>query len=198
MKVHDLIRTFSTIEKLPVDVNDVLACLRENGNDDKIEFIGVDLDPEILRGAIKVFHVRNGVYSDPERWVNIYYHKSGDSAWERMVCCKEISHLLDPNDAYTQTTEAIEKLADKIGLPPEMQDPTADGFAANVDRLAEFRATALLMPKAARDLLRAPFKEHKLTLSDIARMADMPTRYAGFAMSDIWDSVHDLLVRPHE
>jgi Zn-dependent peptidase ImmA (M78 family) len=193
MNVTDLIRAFSTREKLPVDVNDILACLRENGNDDNIEFIGVDLDPEILQGAIKVFYVRNGVYSEPEKWVNIYYDRGSSIDRQRMVCCKELVHLLDPKDAYTQSENAIEQLAEKMGLPPEMQDPTSDGFATNVDRLAEFRATALLMPKAARDLLLDAYRSKKLTISDIARVADIPTRYAGFAMSDVWQPVFDLL-----
>lgn len=195
MRVHELIRAFSEQENLPVDVNEVLRKLREIGSSDNIEFIGVDFDPDVLQGAIKVFHVRPGVYADPERWVNIYYHREHTLAWQRMVCCKELVHLLDPNDAYTSNPDAIDKLASTIGLPPEQQNPMADGFAANVDRLAEFRAAAILLPKAARDLLVEAHKSNKLSLQDIARMADMPTRYVGILMSDVWDAVHAMLTR---
>lgn len=110
-----------------------------------------------------------------------------------MVCCKELVHLLDPADAYTRSPDAIDELADKIGLPPEQQDPMADGFAANVDRVAEFRAAAILLPKAARDLMIEQYRTGTLTLQDIARMADMPTRYVGLVMSPVWDSVHAML-----
>lgn len=195
MEVHELIREFASRENLPVDVNDVLKCLRDNGNEDNIEFVGVDLDPDILQGAIKVFHIRNGVYAEPERWVNIYYHRGHTPDRQRMVSCKELVHLLDPLDAYTRTPDAINRLADKIGLPPEQQDPMADGFATNVDRLAEFRAAAILLPKAVRDQLIEPYRRNALTLQDIARMADMPTRYVGIVMNDVWDDVHDILSR---
>lgn len=193
MHVTELIKAFDATDTLPVDVNDVLGCLRKNGVHDNIEFIGVDLKPDVLLGTIKVFHVRSIMYGEPERWVNIYYHRGWTPDWQRMISCKELVHLLDPASAYTSAPDDIQRLADKIGLPPEMQDPSADGFATNIDRLAEFRAAALLLPATARELLLPLYKDGKLKLTDIARMADMPSKYAGFVMSDSWPVVHRLL-----
>ncbi|WP_447726215.1 hypothetical protein [Sphingomonas koreensis] len=195
MNTSDLINHFSSQASLPVDVNAVLAVLKENGCDDKIEFIGVDLDIEILQGKIKIFYVRDGVYSEPERWANIYYHQGHDSGWQRFICCKELLHLMDPVTAQTSSPEAIELLAEKIGLPPEMQDPVADGVATNVDRMAEWRAAAILLPLDSRNILLEPFKQGLLTLDDIARMADIPRRYVGLVMSPIWERVHDILAQ---
>lgn len=196
MKVTDLIKAFSDQETLPVDVNEVLKCLQKNGHDDDIEFIGADLDPTILQGAIKVFHVRDGLYAaEARRFVNVYYHRGHSVDWQRMICCKEIIHMLDPPYAFTKDPAEIDRLAEKIGLPPEMQDPAADGLAANIDRLAEFRAAALLLPMAARNLLMEPYKDGRLKLADIARMADIPNRYAGFMMSDVWDKIYDMLIQ---
>jgi hypothetical protein len=195
MRTSELIKEFADRTTLPIDVNDVLACLREHKHDDEVEFIGVTIDADVLLGAIKVFYASNGVYDpDPTRMVNIYYRREETTAWQRMICCKELVHLLDPPDAHTNAPEDIERLAEKIGLPPEMQDPTSDGFAANVDRLAEFRATALLFPLAARNLLMAPYKAGTIRLAEIAALADIPSRYVGFAMSDYWDEVHGILV----
>lgn len=196
MKVTDLIKAFAEREELPIDVNDVLGCLRQNGSsDDEIEFIGVDLDPDVLQGAIKVFHVRPGVYADPVRMVNIYYHKGHDVDWQRLICCKELIHLLDPPSAQTSAPEAIDELAARIGLPPEMQDPVADGVEANIDRLAEWRAAAVLLPISARELLLPKIKDGSLKIADVARMADIPPKYAGFVMSDVWERVYPLLTR---
>ena len=193
MNIPELIAQFSSRKNLPVDVNDVLNCLKEHGNEDEIEFIGVDLDEEILQGLIKIFHIRNKVYGDAVRYVNIYYNRSQGLDWQRMICCKELFHLLDPKSAETKTSDEILKLAEKIGLPPEMQDPTSDGIATNTDRLAEFRAAAILLPWEARQILLPAYKAGTITAVDIARLADMPRKYVGFVMSDVWERVFPIL-----
>ncbi len=177
-------------------MNDVLSALKAGGCEDDIEFIGVDFDTEILQGKIKVFHKRNGVYgAEVTRCVNIYYHRGHDPNWQRLIACKELLHVLDPASAHTNTVKDIELLAEKIGLPPEMQDPAGDGLDANVDRLAEWRAAALLLPLAARELLMPAFKEGKISLAQIAILADIPRKYVAFVMTDTWPTVHELLVK---
>lgn len=196
MKIQELILHFSEMDALPIDVNDVLACLKENGhNDDDIAFVGVDLDPEILQGKIKVFYVRRTMYGDPQRCANIYYHQGHSRDWQRFIACKELLHLLDPETAHTKSPEDIDILAEKIGLPPEMQDPAADGFQANLDRLAEFRAAAILLPLACRNMMMERYQKGELKAEDIARIADIPRRYVAFVMSDIWPTVHNILTQ---
>ena len=195
MKLPELIKSFEDQEVLPIDVNDILLKLREAGNDDDIEFVGVDLDPEVLLGAIRIFYVRNGVYADPKRFVNIYYDRTRTVDWQRMVCCKELVHILDPETAHTKLAAEIDLLAERIGLPPEMQDPAADGFATNIDRMAEYRAAALLLPMAARELLMPKIRDGSLKIADVAKLADMPTKYAGFVLNDVWETVYPLLTR---
>lgn len=195
MNASDLIARFATVIELPVDVNDVLDVLKANGCEDDIEFIGVDLDPDILQGKISIFWRQNGVYDpDPIRCANIYYHRGHTLDWQRMICCKELVHVLDPAFAHTSTIGDIDKLAEKIGLPPEMQDPMNDGTAVNVDRLAEWRAAALLLPLAARNAFMPAYKADKISTSEIALIADMPHRYVPLVMSDVWERLHDMLV----
>jgi hypothetical protein len=194
MQREDLIKHFSGKLTLPVDVNEVVGVLRDDGIEHKIEFIGVDLDISILQGKIKIFYIREGVYADPKPYANIYYHSGHEPDWQRFVCCKELMHLLDPIGAQTTSMEEIDELASKIGLPPEMQDPMADGFATNVDRVAEFRAAAVLLPFASRDALLPALTAGILTLSDIARMADIPRKYVALVMSPGWADVHKILV----
>ena len=194
MNTNDLIRLFSEKLSLPGDVNELLPVLAQHGSEVDIEFIGVDLDPEILQGKIKIFYVRDGVYAEPKRMANIYYHRGHGSDWQRFICCKELLHLLDPPGAETNSMEQIDELASKIGLPAYMQDATLDGIATNIDRLAEFRAAAILLPYAAREQLLKPLAEQKLTLSDIAEMADIPRKYAGLVMSPGWNYIHQIFV----
>lgn len=194
MNAQDLIASFSRRTTLPVDVNDVIELVRKNGEEIDIEFIGVDLDPEILQGQIKVFYVRDGVYAEPRKCANIYYHRGHAKDWQRLICCKELIHLVDPEAARTTTSEGIDALAEKIGLPPEMQNPTADGFEVNVDRVAEWRAAAILLPLAAREVLMPFYSSGAITAAEIGRLADIPRKYAAFVMSDAWPAVHDLLI----
>lgn len=194
MKIAELVTEFSTRDLLPIDVNDVVECLRSNGAEEDIEFIGVELDPEILQGQIKIFEVRTGIYgAETTTMANIYYHKGHSVDWQRMICCKELIHLLDPMTARTSETDDIDELANRIGLPPEMQDPMNDGLATNVDRMAEFRALAILFPLRAREYLIDPYKRGLIKLADIARLADIPQRYIGLAMSDHWPIIHKRL-----
>jgi hypothetical protein len=194
MIISELIEQFSKRTELPVDVNDVLACLKHGGIEGKIEFIGVEFKTEILQGQIRTFYGHNVAYGDPVLYVNIYYDRHADLSWQRMVCCKELIHLIDPAFAHTATPEQIRELAEKIGLPPEMQDPASDTLATNIDRIAEFRATAILFPWASRELLMPLYKSGEMSIEDIARLADIPRRYAGLVMSAGWEKVHALLM----
>ncbi|MCC4254172.1 hypothetical protein LL251_17305 [Sphingobium naphthae] len=195
MSIAKLIEHFSQETALPIDVNAVLQKIRELGHDeDDVQFIGVDIDPDIMLGKIKIFYVRSG-YGDPIRYANIYYCRTLDQSWQRMICCKEVTHLMDPPALHTRNIADIDKLAEKIGLPPEMQDPFMDGPATNRDRLAEWRAAALLLPFAARELLLQPYSAGRISIQDIARLADIPSKYAAFVMSDRWPQVHDILSR---
>ncbi len=193
MDTRDLVNRFRHQVHLPVNVNDVVACLREHGIDDDIAFIGVDLDPEILQGQIKIFHVRAQLYGDEKRHANIYYHRGHSLDWQRLICCKELIHLLDPVAAHTNLADEIDRLAERIGLPPEMQEPPRDGVAVNTDRLAEYRAVAILLPWEARQVLMPLYQAGKITLDDVARLADIPRRYAAFVMNEVWETFHELI-----
>ena len=195
MEAHDLLKAFEGQTKLPVDVNDVLAVLRNAGHADNVAFIGADLDPDILQGAIKIWHARPTPYGDPERMVNIYYHRGHSKDWQRMVSCKELLHLIDPEWAWTGDADAINKLADEIGLPPEMQDPFKQDAKTNVDRVAELRAAALLLPIEARNVMLPYYEDGKLSIADIARQADIPRKYAGIVMHKSWADIYDVMTR---
>jgi hypothetical protein len=194
MKIAELTRIFSNRTTLPVNVNDVLDCLKAHGNDDDIDFIGVDFDTDVLQGAIKIWHRRGVPYGqDVQRYVNIYYHRGHERDWQRLICCKELIHVLDPEGFHTRSPEEIEMLAARLGVPPSLENPMADGAATNMDRTAEWRAAALLFPYAAREVLMEPLKAEKITLADIARMADIPRKYVAFVMHDQWESIHKML-----
>jgi hypothetical protein len=187
MLITKLIKEFSLRTVLPVDVNDVVKFFQDKGVQDEIEFIGVDLDPEILLGKAKRFTRRDSPYGDPILCTNVYYYRGAGKDLQRMICCKELLHIANPKRSQVKTPEEIHKQAEKIGLPPGMQDAFKDGPAVNVDRLAEYQAIAVLFPWAARNILLPFLKQGKLSIDDIARMADIPKRYISVAMADLWE-----------
>lgn len=194
MKTSDLIAAFAGRTKLPIDVNDLLPMLASNGEETKIEFVGVDLDPDILQGKAKIFYLRDGVYGEPVRYANIYYHRGHTTDWQRLICCKELLHLLDPKMAHTSSPDAINELAEQIGLPNYMQRPMDDPLSTNLDRIAEFMAAAVLLPFAAREALMPALQDGRLTLGDIAVMADIPRKYVGLVMSEFWPNMHEVFL----
>src|SRR5690606_15084289 len=118
--------------------------------------------------------------------------------WQRMICCKELLHLIDPHWAATREAQDIDQLADEIGLPPEMQDPLNEMATTNVDRVAELRAAAILLPFEARKVMLPYYEKGDLSINDIARQADMPRKYAGIVMHPAWDDIYATMTRRKE
>lgn len=194
-RIGQLISSFKGIVSLPIDVNDVLREMRSNGVDVDVEFIGVELDTLILRGKYRLFEWPNGFYGgDPTLMANIYYHIKDDTDWQRFVCCKELTHLLDAPQFHTSTREQQVELATKVGLPSYLQDPLNAPIEVNIDFLAEAVATAILFPIAVRDIFAAAINDKKLRLEDLALIADIPLRYVHMAMSPNWPNIHERLL----
>ena len=194
-RIGDLVKHFQDSVDLPIDVNDVLEKMKASGIDVDVEFIGVELDTEVLRGKYRLFEWPNGFYGDdPALMANIYYHNADDSGWQRFVCCKELTHLLDDPQFHTSTREQQITLAESVGVPLRLQDPSTAPIEVNIDFIAESVATALLFPRAARDLFVEPFAQKRLRIEDIAMIADIPELYVSVAMRPFWPTINDRLL----
>jgi hypothetical protein len=192
MSAKALIRKFSELDYLPVDIATVVAELQSLGVKDEIHcFWDQNLDQTVLRGYIK--HDEYPQPSGPPKQIaEISYAKMGHE-WERLVCCKELLHLLDPVDQRTWKAEDINRLVEKIILPPDLVDPILDGLHALVDRVAIAYAVATLFPFKAREILMPTYQAKKFTLADIEEMAELPRRYVAMVMSDAWVEIHKLI-----
>jgi len=129
----------------------------------------------------------------PRRCADITYAAQIPHEWQRLVCCKELLHLLDPIETRVSRPEEIDKLVEKIILPSDLQDPFTDGIHALTDRVAVTYAAAILFPLGARAIL-LPHLGKKLSLPKIAEMAEIPLRYAHTVMSEIWPEIHDIMI----
>ena len=197
MSVAGIIKEFDSRKSVPVDVNEVLQALISRGIKDEIWFWDADIDAKTLRGQLVHWDpAQDWEYPTDEtqitkrRVADIYYAKNLTDDWQRLVCCKELLHILDPAGARAATQEAVMRLTEKIVLPPDLQDVT-DGYATATDRVALLQATAVLFPLRARELFKA---DGTLSNAEIAKLVDIPSRYVAVVMSDSWPAIHKILI----
>src|SRR5258708_4870279 len=112
--IHNLIEFFSTFTVSPIDPDDIKDQIISYGIKDEINFVGVNLDTRVLRGALMHYSMKTGVYSDPILCADVFYDLTLERKWRRVICCKELLHLLDHSVSRTATREACEKLIDDL------------------------------------------------------------------------------------
>jgi hypothetical protein len=117
---------------------------------------------------------------------------------ERLVCCKEMLHILDPEFLKARTVETVDRLISEIILPPDVTNLMNDGAHTSLDRVGIWHAVAVLMPLAAVEILRPSLKAGKLSIERIAEIAELPLFAVAVAMSDSWPSLHAQMINRHE
>ena len=193
MSVQDLILQYSTINSLPVEVDNVVSSLRQMGVQDEIYYFwDRELPTTTLRGFLKREEIPFG--SETKFHSTITYAVMGNDM-ERLVCCKELLHILDHEHCKTAVSDEVTALIKKIILPPDLADPFTDGSHVNADRIAIMHALAILFPLKARETLYPFYKHGKITIQKIAELAEIPEYYATFVMSDLWPMMHNIMVR---
>jgi hypothetical protein len=194
-----LIKTFSTWERGPIDVDrHVMPEFLKLGVKDKIWFwYDPKLDPGIVRGQIEHWEYISGDGEPIVRCVDITCASQMPNDWQRIVCCKEMLHILDPEESRVSNPDQVEALVEKIILPSDLQDPFTDGLHVLSDRVAVTYATAVLFPMAAREILMAPYSVKKLSLHEIAELMEVPLRSAALVMSDLWPEIHHIMTKSH-
>ena len=192
-----LIKEFADRTVLPIDLNEVTALLLQKKYQDEINFIPVDLDTGVIRGFLKRYRRPKGGWdSEPDDVSNIYYDQSQGADWINLVCAKELLHILDA--ARCSTKEQFEKLTESLALPTDMKHLLTDPDFALVDKFGSAHAAALLLPKAARDLLMPAYESGVLTVANIAEMALMPAQHVRMVMGPNWDGISRVIMAPIE
>jgi hypothetical protein len=194
MSIKQLISELSKREVVPIDIQDEIVplvlelCQQQNLH---IYFWAKNLDTDVLKGKIAHwdFPDADGIQNNV---IDIDYPANLSKDWQRMVCAKELVHVLDPVDTRVMTEEAFEKLCERLVLPPEFHEPI-DGKQVWADRLAVYQAVALLFPWATRALLLRPYISKEINIEEIASLVDIPVRYAKLVMDELWEHLHKYL-----
>ncbi|MEQ1929648.1 MAG: hypothetical protein ABL957_03830 [Parvularculaceae bacterium] len=190
MSFRKLLEAFEGEETLPVPVDRIAKWLMDNGIQDEIDFVGVDLDTGVIRGFLHRFTYHKVPYGAPVMCANIYYARNQDQDWINLVCAKELIHMMDKNHRVTKK-EQFDTLISRLVLPRELKVLLEDPAYALSDKFGDAFAAAILLPLASRSLLIEPYKNDEVTAADIALVAEMPVHYVRLVMSDEWPAAYE-------
>lgn len=181
-----LLNEFSRVDKLPVEISEVRDAIVRIGIQDKIIFCPDDqMDPADLRGAYYQYTHRPILYGDPERVSLIVYCSKLDLPWQRLVCCKEMIHILDAEPEKTDVLEDLDGLLGRLLGPMSTEDFGICDIMAARDRIAIYQALPLLFPMAAR----ANALSKQIPAETIADKADLPLPLVRLVLEDDWPSI---------
>ena len=192
--IHKLIDFFSSFTVLPVDPDDVRDQILTYGIKDNIAFVGVHLDARVIYGAFHQYIDRTSVYGDPVINVDIYWDRSLTRDWKRLVCCKELLHLLDHSVSKAATKLECENLLRHLADPELLNAPfSEDKLQAWNDELMLFYAMAVLVPWDARESLYADYCEDNSRLGEIAKRIDLPESVVKIILSERWPPLYQTI-----
>jgi hypothetical protein len=193
MAIRELLIAFEDEENLPVDLNKVTDWIKEHGKQDEIEFVGVELDVEVIRGFLHRFRYSKLTYAEPVCAANIYYAINQPEDWINIVLAKELVHIMDGNCIGRKAE--FDELVKRLTLPTELKIILEDPAYALMDRFGDAFAAAILLPMGAREVLKEAYANGSVTAGDIARAAVMPLHYVKMVMAPEWEPAYEKLLQ---
>ena len=192
MTLAKLIGAFESFTILPIEIPDVREQLVSFGFQDCIVFMEGDFDPSQLRGVFYQFTHRLGVYGETERCTLILYSAHLSPEWKRVVCCKELIHVLDGIAARTNTPDEVTALVEKLLGPLSNEDFGLADFQASKDKLALYQALAVLFPDDARaEILQM---EPRPSHAEVAEWVCLPRQLVALVLSEAWPEMVQALL----
>lgn len=185
MLIQQLARHFEARKELPIEIFEVRDAIIQLNIQDNIILSAEDMDPANCRGAFYQYTQQKAVYGEPEFISLIVYSQHLTIPWQRMVCCKEMVHILDKQEGKTNKREEVIALADKLLGPLSSEDYGMADFMATTDKLALYQGLAILFPLAARSHAISKLKTGK-TIPEIADWASVPEPLIAFALEPSW------------
>ena len=177
-----LVDSFSDQEEMPILIDSVIEWIRTRTDHKTISLHPVKRTKKAFRGACRRIAIPTSgapLYSaDFEIITQILYGIDLPDDWKRLVICKELLHVFDPQGEQVATPEAVEKLIMSV-ISPDLKG--APFLPALNDHLGAFRAMAVLMPRATRTKIAPAFLDGSRTVAEISSFVRLPDHYV-----DIW------------
>jgi hypothetical protein len=188
MSVGRVVRHFQSEVKVPIDLEDVLALVREAEPDEDIEIHGVNVSSSKLKGNCYRYKKppAPGSALMSTRHALITYSNQLDDKERRLVCCKELIHILDPDPVLTKTQAQVITLSDNMASRKLLKSNTGDALQAMLDKLAIWQAASILFPYTFWEDLMPKYKSGRVTSTDISDWLEIPEDFVVEMMKDAW------------
>lgn len=178
---------FACFTKLPIRLDDIRDQALEYGIVQEFQFIPVDINPNVLMGKLRLYEETLDDGSK-HKVAQIFWSSSiTNNADRRLICCKEILHVFDEDEHTARSIEAVGTLIDQIVIPP------SSGISASAmsDQIGMLHAVMVLLPRDALIELLPVVEAGRLSVEDVANLADIPEPYARLALSPVWQELLD-------
>ena len=173
---------FSDHVNLPIELKEIKDFILNTGEVTLITRYPVDIDDLVLHGMLRVFRDRPPYASEDRIMAQIAYHEGLDEESIRLVCCKEMLHLLDNHHATASTEDEVAQLVEEITLPFE----AVASIPGLTDHTKLIHALCVLVPKAALDVLIPAYENGDLSAENVAQLAKIPEPFARTVLSSKW------------
>lgn len=188
MSIRMLVNHFDTPErKLFLDISAIAKKITRLLNGHTIYYcpqIEIEGAKTPLYGMLEQ-RCRKMAYSADSGVDNYVHYRAGlPNKLKRLVLCKELIHILDPDCYLTNTPTDVTSLVVNVSRPKGMQE--ADAKQATHDRLAITMAVGILFPLSIRNQFIDDFKSGKISSSALAEAIGIPDQYVDSVMEESW------------
>ena len=196
MTVRAIARHFEGLGKVPIDVNDVLAQVRALLPDEVIDIYGINADPQQLRGTCLQWKVNppTGSAMMSTKHSAVIYSTRLAPEWQRLVCCKELIHVLDPEPVRTTSKDEVLQLIEKMSSKTPIFASTPNHLGVFVDKIAEWQAVSIMFPYGMWEEVYERHTKHGLKCQQIASWLELPHEKVEVVLNDIWKHMYHTIL----
>lgn len=171
-----LLEDITSLSQFPIEIGFIDDWLKQNGFQDEINFIPVNINPQKATAYSKR---RSGIalpYAERPWIYDVVYSSNMNECWQRFLCCKELMHLFDKEDERAQSADAVGQLIGEIvstGLGDlDKKDTLAKPTIADLSGYN--KALITLVPSHIVDALRPAYESGEKSDNQIALFLKIP------------------------
>ena len=199
MSVVSIIQHFQTSDTPVIWTDEVEEQVLRHLNGVRIVRRGVDVDANRVRGMFlgrRVIPEPEGSILMPLVEGRAIYSTRQSVEFQRLVLVKELLHCLDDEDVKTKSLTDALALCDQLANGEDSIAPQGDSvIQCAVDEMAKWMALAVLFPMRLRDTLEPSYRNHEISLAQVANYVRLPEEYAGYVMDPLWPRIYARIAR---
>lgn len=199
--MRKILDEYIDIRDLPVRVDRLRQSILDFGAVDQIVFYEDDHEPDELQfGMLRVSKDKPPYFSGERCIAEIYHPGPIDNFSVRLICFKELMHILDEPALCAITRLDVSRLISQIALPPALSHELNKIFtpAYAADRSGFIPALIVMVPEHIRLELKPLYEDDKITRSELSELFEVPENIVDVVMSDDWTEVVQQFYPPEE